>query len=118
MGEFLILCHTMDFTPRELAEALVEKHDRFVSEYSDEIERMQQVVMLKEKRDQLLHWVEENGGKDSYGRELEDTERELKQLSGSFTVKGQGHYKQLRESIEEHRKSRDYWLDRLGELKT
>ena len=108
----------MDFTPKKLAEALVEKHDRLISEYSDEMEKMQQAVMLKEKRDQLLHWMQENGSKDTYSKELEETESELKQSNGSFTVKSQSHYKKIKESIDEHKNARDYWLGRMGELTT
>jgi hypothetical protein len=108
----------MDYEPRKLAEALVEKHDRFISEKSDEIERMQQAVMLREKRDQLLHWMQENGSKDTYEKELEETERELNQVQGSYTVKNPGHYKKLKDNIDEHKKARDYWLGRMGELTT
>ena len=108
----------MDYSPKKLAEALVEKHDRFISEYSDEIERMQQAVMLREKRDQLLHWMEENGSKDTYEKELEETERELNQIQESFTVKSQSHYIRLKDGIDEHKIARDYWLGRVGEFKT
>lgn len=108
----------MDYTPKMLAEALVEKHDRMISEYSDEVEKIQQVTMLREKRDQLLHWVEENGSKGKYQRELAETEKELEQLSATFQAKSQRHYTKARELIDEHKKARDYWLRRLGELKT
>ncbi|MBD3388887.1 MAG: hypothetical protein GF416_07455 [Candidatus Altiarchaeales archaeon] len=107
-----------DFSPKKLAEALVEKHDRFISEYSDEVEKMQQVQMLKEKKDQLLHWLDENGSGEKYRLELEETEKELKELKSTFKVKSQSHYAKVRDLIDEHKKARDYWLGRLGELKS
>ena len=77
-----------------------------------------QAVMLREKRDQLLHWMQENGSKDTFEKELEETERELNQVQGSYTVKNPGHYKKLKDNIDEHKNARDYWLGRMGELTT
>jgi hypothetical protein len=107
-----------DFTPRKLAEALAEKHTRFISEYSDEIEKMKQLSMLREKRDQLLHWVQENGSRDKYERELADTENELDQLRSSFQLKSEGHYQRLGDVVNEHKKARQYWLEKMGEIKS
>jgi hypothetical protein len=107
-----------DFTPKKLAETLVEKHDRFISEYSDEIEKSQQITMLKEKKDQLIHWVEEKGSKSKYQKELEEAEKELKHLQETYKPKNQTHYAGLRERIGEHKKARDYWLGRIGELRS
>jgi hypothetical protein len=106
------------FSPKKMAEALVEKHDRFISGYSDELDKMRQMTMLKEKKDQLRHWVAENGGKAKYSKELEDTENELSQLQTAFKPKTQSYYAGLREKVDEHKKAREYWLGRSGELKT
>ncbi|MFH1055656.1 MAG: hypothetical protein V1744_06145 [Candidatus Altiarchaeota archaeon] len=107
-----------DFTPKKLAQALVEKHDRLISEYSDEIEKTQQIAMLKEKKDQLLHWVDENGGKSKYYKELEETQKELSHLKETFKPKSQSYYAGVKERITEHKAARDYWLQRVGELKS
>jgi len=107
-----------DFSPKKLVEVLAEKHDRFISEYSDEIEKYQQMIMLREKRDQLLHWVNENDSKSKYAKELEDTDKELDQIKSNFKLKSQSHYQGLKEKISEHKKAREYWLGRKGELKT
>ncbi|MFH0862024.1 MAG: hypothetical protein V1875_03240 [Candidatus Altiarchaeota archaeon] len=105
-----------DFKPKKLAEALVEKHDRFIGEYSDEVEKVQQITMLTEKKDQLIHWVDEKVSKGKYQKELEDAEAELKKLQETYKPKNQAHYAGLRERIEEHKKAKDYWLGRIGEL--
>jgi hypothetical protein len=106
------------YSPKKMAEALVEKHDKFISGYSDELDKVKQITMLKEKKDQLKHWVAENGGKTKFSKELEDAERELGQLQTSFTPKTQSYYAGLKEKVEEHKKAREYWLSRIGELKT
>ncbi len=105
-----------DFSPKKLAEELVEKHDRFISEYSDEIERYQQATMLREKRDQLLHWVEENGSKGKYAKELEETQKELKQLLSDYESMSRSQVEGLKNRIQEHRQAREYWLGRVGEF--
>jgi flagellar biosynthesis chaperone FliJ len=107
-----------DYTPKKLAQALVEKHTRLISEYSDEVEKSKQITMLREKKDQLHHWVEENGSKGKYQKELEETEKELTTLQSSFKPKNQTHYAGLKERIEEHKKARDHWLGVIGETKS
>ncbi len=107
-----------EYSPKKLAQALVEKHDRLISEYSDETEKIRQITMLKEKKDQLKHWVEENGSKSKYSKELEDTTKELSQLSESFEEKGPGYYINLDEQIGQHRNAKKYWLEKISELKT
>jgi len=84
-----------DYTPKKLAQGLVEKHDRLIGEYSDEVEKIRQISMLREKRDQLLHWVDEKGSKSKYAMELSETEAELNQLTESFEEKGQSYYKNI-----------------------
>jgi len=106
-----------NFSPKKLAQTLVEKHDRFISEYSDDMEKSKQITMLEEKKDQLFHWVDEKTGKAKFSKELENTERELKQIRESFKPKPQSYYAGLKEKIEEHQKARDYWLGRIGEFK-
>jgi hypothetical protein len=106
------------FSPKKLAHSLVEKHDRLISEYSDEMEKTQQINMLKEKKDQLHHWIRENGGKAKFSKELEDTAKELDQLKANFKPKTQAYYVGLKERIEEHKKAREYWMARIGELKS
>jgi len=105
-------------SPKKLAETLVEKHDRFISEYSDEVEKVRQISMLKEKKDQLHHWVAENGGKQKFAKELKDAENELKQLETAYKPKSQSYYAGMQEKISEHKNARDYWLGRIGELKS
>jgi hypothetical protein len=107
-----------DFTPKKLAQALVEKHDRFISEYSDEMEKSQQITMLREKQDQLRHWVEEKGSKSKYGLELEETEKELKNLKETFKPKSQTHYASIKQRIEDNKAARDYWMGRVTEAKS
>jgi hypothetical protein len=107
-----------DFSPKKMAEALVEKHTRFISEYSDDVEKAQQMTMLREKRDQLHHWLAENGSKEKFKKELEDTDKELKNLQTAFKPKNQAHYAALKENIGEHKKARDYWQSRIGEIKS
>jgi len=104
-------------TPKKLAESLVEKHDRFIAEYGDELEKSKQVLMLREKRDQLVHWMEENGSKGKFAREFEDTEREYKGLMATFKPKGQSYYEGLKGKVEENKKARSFWLEKAGGTK-
>ena len=106
------------FSPKKLAEQLVEKHDRFISEYSDELEKVQQITMLNEKKDQLMHWVEEKGSQSKYRKELDDTEGELNQLQVSFKPKAQSYYAGVKERVAEHQEARNYWMAKIGEFKS
>jgi hypothetical protein len=108
----------MDVSAKKLAQMLAEKHDRFISEYSDEVDKIKQITMLTEKKDQLVHWVAENGGKDKFSKELDDTSRELSALSQSYKPKPQSYYAGLREHIEEHKKARDHWIAKAKEIKS
>jgi hypothetical protein len=108
----------VDLSPKELAQSLVEKHDNMISAASDELEKSRQIAVLKEKADQLAHWVLEKDGDGKFEKELEETRRELEKLSDSFKPKSQSYYKGLSERIDEHKKARDYWLGKVGELKT
>lgn len=107
-----------DFSPKKLADALIEKHDRLISEYSDEIEKMRQVTMLREKRDQLLNWVDEKDTKSKYSMELVETDKELEGLLGSFEEKNPSFYKEIESQISAHKEAKKYWLDKNNELRT
>lgn len=107
-----------DISPKKLAQSIVEKHDRFIMGYSDEFDKMKQITMLTEKRDQLLHWVEENGSKNKYSKELTDTQTELEKLTSSFEQKTPAFYSELGEKIKQHIAAKEYWLGRIGEFKT
>jgi hypothetical protein len=105
------------YTPKKLAEALVEKHDRLMCEYSDEVEKVQQITMLREKADQLKHWAADAGANSKFAKELAEADKELTQLQSSFKPKSQTHYAGIKEKIEEHKKAKEYWLGRIGEMK-
>ncbi|MBU0762921.1 MAG: hypothetical protein KKD39_07830 [Candidatus Altiarchaeota archaeon] len=107
-----------DISPKKLAQSILEKHDRLIMEYSVEVDRAKQVNMLREKKDQLLHWVEENGSKDKYSKELTETEAELENLMGSFEIKSQNYYNDLEARVKDHMKAKEYWIEKIGELKT
>jgi hypothetical protein len=107
-----------DISPRKLAQSILEKHDRLIMEYSVEVDKARQINMLKEKKDQLTHWVEENSGKERYSRELAETEAELDKIRASFEEKTSSHYRDLEEKIKQHTRAKEYWNTRIGELKT
>ncbi len=107
-----------NLSPKKLAELLVEKHDRLISGYSDEVDKTKQISILKEKKDQLLHWVEEKGTQSKYGQELKDTTAELKKLQTSFTPKNQSYYAGVEQKIRENKEAREYWMGKIGETKT
>ena len=107
-----------DFSPKKLASALVSKHERLITEYAEETGKAKEITMLKEKRDQLKHWVADAGGKGKFVKELGDVDGRLAQMTSSFKPKPQSHYAGLKDKIEEHRKARDYLKAKIGELKS
>ncbi len=107
-----------EISAKKLAQTILEKHDRLVMEYSVEVDKARQVSMLREKKDQLLHWVQENGSKDKYAQELAETQAELAKLIQSFEERTSTHYSELDDKIKQHMKAKEYWVGRIGELKT
>jgi phosphoglycolate phosphatase-like HAD superfamily hydrolase len=104
-----------ELTPKNLASMLVEKHDRFISEYTGEVERWETVSMLREKRDQLKHWLEDDA-EDKFAKEFKETERELSELEAKLKVSSKRHYTNTKQAVKEHAEAREYWLKRLKEL--
>jgi len=105
-----------DLTPKGLADVLVKKHDGFIKKYSDELEAGERVSVLREKMDQLKHWIADEKTSKKHVTELSAVEDELKKLEGSGLLKPQSYYKDLKKRIEEHAESKDYWSKMLGEL--
>ncbi|MFC2162909.1 hypothetical protein ACFLRF_04440 [Candidatus Altiarchaeota archaeon] len=104
-----------ELTPRKLASILVEKHDRFITEYSEEVEKWEVYSMLKEKRDQIMHWIEDDE-EGKFAKELDSTQKELDDLGNVVKSSSKAHYNTIKLSVKEHSKSREYWLQKLKEL--
>ncbi|MFH1404022.1 MAG: hypothetical protein ABIH11_07125 [Candidatus Altiarchaeota archaeon] len=104
-----------DLTPKKLAGILVEKHDRMITEYSADVERWENISILREKRDQLKHWVEDDK-EGKFSKELEDTEKELSELEGALSISSRQQYASIKKSVTEHVEARNYWFNKLKEL--
>jgi hypothetical protein len=102
--------------PRGLAETLAEKHDRFIKKYSAELGAGERVSVLREKKDQLKHWVADDKSNQKHAKALAAVEAELKEIEDSGLLKPASYYKGLKEKIGEHTESKEYWVNKAREV--
>ena len=119
-------------TEKKLAKKLIEKHQTFVENYKKEFDIFQRISILKEKQDQLEHWLcsENNLDEDQkYFREMELADKELLKLnreleklydsdsdSNKILDEPRKRYNWLKKKISEHEDSMKYWKERYGDL--
>ncbi len=104
-----------DLTPKKIVNILIEKHDRFISEYSSDMERWERINMLKEKRDQLLYWIEDDK-EGKFSQEFEDCSKELEGLEDQMSISSLAQYKNNKQAVASHKVAKKYWLKALKEL--
>ena len=102
-----------DWTPKKLTEALIEKHDRLIQEYSDSMEGLERLAVLKEKKDQLEYWVDSDGA-ENFLKELSSTKKELEKLEKNL-IATDLRPNELRKRVSDHVQSKKYWVKKLKE---
>ncbi|MBD3260564.1 MAG: hypothetical protein GF334_02630 [Candidatus Altiarchaeales archaeon] len=100
-----------EWTEKKLIEALIEKHDRLIQEYSDSMESQKRLSILREKKDQLEYWVDEEA-EDKYKKELIDTQKELETLEENL-IATDLRPSELKSRIDEHVSAKKYWTQKL-----
>jgi hypothetical protein len=100
---------------KQLCGFIVEKHDRFLSQYRQEVASLERILVLQEEIDQLNHWIE--SGKLSYNEKRSKALAELDSLSKNTPKKaGSKRIDAVREKIKEHELALNYWRSRMNEV--
>ncbi|MBN2250901.1 MAG: hypothetical protein JW724_02350 [Candidatus Altiarchaeota archaeon] len=122
-------------TKEELSNLIVEKHKNFLSEYRKEFDILERLSVLKEKQDQLEHWVRDSRenppqnqkylqAMKAADKEFSGLKAELKSLYecnpainiNNFENDSKNRYKWLRNQITTHEEALNYWTERTCEL--
>jgi hypothetical protein len=129
----------MDFEKpkqEELANLLVEKHRNFVKEYRREYDILDRIAVLKEKREQLLYWIDDSKdnpeahqkhltAKANTDNEVVKLHDELKAMYSSKTKRfgppeadAKGRHKWLKGQITANEEAENFWKNKIIEIQT
>jgi len=97
---------------------LVQKHENLAKKYSLELDVGERVSVLREKRDQLRHWIAAEKPNEIRVRELGSVEEELGKLENSGLLKPSRYYKDLKANIDEHNEAKKYWVEKSKEVQS
>ncbi|HHQ45024.1 MAG TPA: hypothetical protein ENN13_02690 [Candidatus Altiarchaeales archaeon] len=103
-----------EITPRQLVERLIEKHDRFISDYENSVEGAKRLHILREKKDQLEHWVADGGG-EMFEKQFQATVKELADLEKSM-ISTELSQAQMTARLDDHKGAKKYWVKKLEEM--
>lgn len=127
----------MDFQKpkkEELAALLVEKHRNFIRDYKREYEILDRIAVLKEKKEQLIYWIEDSKNNpelhQKYKNAKENTEKEeaklIEELRNLYSSKSRkfgppetdskARYKWLKSQITSHEEAEKFWANKILEL--
>lgn len=99
---------------RQLCGFIIEKHNRFLSQYRQEIASLERLLVLQEEIDQFNHWIA--SGKLSYSEKKTQALAELDTLSRQAPRKiNPKRLEGIRQKINEHQEALEYWRSRMGE---
>lgn len=107
-------------TEQKLCDMLIEKHRKFLENYKREFDIRHRLIVLREKKDQLEHWLkdsEDDAKKHRvYAKRLKVTnqnvlklEKELEKFQNALDEKER--YKTLKKKIDMHSKALNYWTE-------
>ena len=100
---------------KQLCGFIVEKHERFLSQYRQEVSSLERIQVLQEEIDQFNHWIE--SGKLSYTEKKTQALAELDSLSKSNPKKiSAKKIDSARQKIKEHESALAYWRGRMNEV--
>jgi hypothetical protein len=109
-------------TQKQLSKKLVEKHERLLNAYSKEFKLLQGILVLREKKDLLEHWIEDakiegdEKKRRRYMKQKKTTEGDilklrerLEEITPSEDCDSRQRYESLGKYIESHREAINYW---------
>ena len=98
----------------QLCGFIVEKHNRFLGQYRQELSTVERILVLQEEIDQFNHWIA--SGKLSYSEKKTQALAELDSLSKQTHRKiSPKRLEGIRQKINEHQAALDYWRSRMNE---
>ena len=95
----------------QLCGFIIEKHDRFLSKYKQDLESFQRILVLREEIDQLEHWVK--SGETSYKSKLDVALAELESLKRSKKKVNDKSIDAVKNKINSHERALEYWRNRM-----
>jgi hypothetical protein len=129
----------MDFEKpkqEELANLLVEKHKNFIKDYRREYDILDRIAVLKEKREQLLYWIDDSkGNPEAHQKHLsakENTDKEVlklqDELKGMYASKSKrfgpsdtdpkARHKWLKAQITANEEAENFWKNKIVEIQS
>ncbi|MFH1125973.1 MAG: hypothetical protein V1703_02505 [Candidatus Altiarchaeota archaeon] len=98
---------------KQLCGFIVEKHDRFLGQYRQELASLERILVLQEEIDQFNHWIA--SGKLSYSEKKSQALAELDSLSKNTLRKtSPKRLDSVRQKINEHEQALEYWRSRMN----
>lgn len=113
---------------------LIEKHQKFISEYKKEFDIIDRIFVLKEKQDQLEYWLHDSKDdpekNQKYLKAMRAADKELLKLNDELNVlytsnsngtpnvpkaNSKSRYNWLKNKIETHKEAMAYWDEKLQE---
>lgn len=101
-----------DIAPKKLSAMLAEKHKRIIDDHQRELDSLRRIIVLKEKLDQLEHWIDENENPEKYLEEREASAGELEKLKNQFQCgEPSKRYAKFEKELDTHIEAMDYWRE-------
>jgi hypothetical protein len=96
----------------QLCGFIAEKHERFLSQYRQELASLERILVLQEEIDQFNHWI--SSGKLNYEEKRARALVELEGLKKTFGKKiSAKSLDAVRQKIKDHEFSLGYWHSRV-----
>ncbi|MDD5111145.1 MAG: hypothetical protein PHG85_01210 [Candidatus Altiarchaeota archaeon] len=98
---------------KQLCRFIAEKHERFLSQYLQEVASLERIFVLQEEIDQFNHWI--SAGKLNYSERKSRAVAELNSLSRNTSKKiNAKRIEAIKLKIKEHEAALGYWRGRGG----
>ncbi|MFH0861027.1 MAG: hypothetical protein V1921_07485 [Candidatus Altiarchaeota archaeon] len=100
-----------NLNPRDLMDALVEKHESFLKSYEEEYDSLRRIDVLSEKVEQLDFWIKMRRDESGDTQKKKDvTKKELDSLTKKYSIKNpQKRMELLKGGIKEHKIALEHW---------
>lgn len=101
-----------ELNPKYLTGLAVEKHEKLIKDYREELSKIERVTLLEDKLSQIEHWIRQNPkDREEYSRRKSEASSELESLRGGLEKRArvQDYRRSLTKKIEEHEMALDYW---------
>lgn len=97
-----------EYSKKEVAEMLVEKHANALEEYDKKYSALDRIVVLEEVVDQLSHWIKDKGDVEEYIKKKEEAERELKELKSKHP-ESKKKMNEFKDKLNSHKEALEHW---------